>query len=79
MHRARHFEIYRSPRDPSKDVKSQDEFPWYVAETTFGDDRDNYGRMSTYEEAIGLMESMLAYPHELCSHEYHKTGSCIWE
>lgn len=71
----RRFLIRRQPRDPRQDVPGLDDYPWYVSEITFGDDRDDYGRMETHDAAIGLVGNMLARPHETCNHH---VGRCNW-
>lgn len=76
----RRFVIYRDPRDPSQDKPGMDEYPWYVTEMTFNDDRDNYGRMESHEAAISLVEWMIADPHEMCLHKQMRgRGECSWE
>lgn len=55
----RTFVVTRSPANPRHDVPGTDDYPWYVQETTHGDDRDDYGRMATWAEAMGLVEHML--------------------
>lgn len=55
----RRFRIERCPKCPVDDVSGVDEFPWYVQETTWGDDRDDYGRMSTQADALSLVTFML--------------------
>lgn len=54
----RTFRIERAPKFPDRDVVGMDEFPWYVEETTHGDDRDDYGRAATWEEAVRLVGQM---------------------
>lgn len=55
----RRFRIERLPKSPDEDVTGIDTFPWYVEEITYGDDRDDYGRMATYAECLNLVASML--------------------
>lgn len=55
----RRFVIERHPQRPSDDIAGQDEFPWYVEEITYGDDRDDYGRMSTQADALTLVGFMV--------------------
>jgi hypothetical protein len=62
MNIARTFTIRRMPRQPSRDQVGMDEYPWYVSETTHGDDRDDYGRMASFPEALDLVASMVANP-----------------
>lgn len=55
----RRFTVERHPRWSSDDVAGQDEFPWYVEEITFGDDRDDYSRAVTHRGAMALVGRML--------------------
>ncbi len=55
----RRFIIERLPKFPDEDAAGVDEYPWYVTEITFGDDRDDYGRMETHGGAVALIGQML--------------------
>ena len=57
--RQRKFRIERFPSSPANDILGADERPWYVEETTWGDDRDDYGRMETQADAVALVGFML--------------------
>ena len=55
----RRFVIARSPSNPKYDIPGVDDCPWYVQEVTYGDDRDDYGRMTTHAGAVALVTFML--------------------
>lgn len=59
----RRFTIQRHPHSSEEDVAGQDEFPWYVEEITYGDDRDDYGRVRTHTDAIAMVSRMVRGEH----------------
>lgn len=53
--------IRRHPQDPRLDDEN-DRYPWYYQQYAHGDDRDEYGRVATFAEAVRIAKDLTAPP-----------------